>query len=704
MTTLDTMGLAMPGNASLTPGLGVSIRTDNFVLEERRVSAVSGSRLTLDQQTRYSIKPGYGYFLTGALWMLDSPGEWYFNPSTGDLYVWMPDGAAPDGRVSLNTLSIGADLKNKAYVDLIGLNIAHVGTGAQLSTATTVRLRNVAISEISGFGIEADSSRSCAVEWSSIAKTGLDAIKAIGGGTKGFTISDSSVTDSGSLARTDGWRKLPRPALAAINVGPNATISRNQIIGSANNGMFLGQDSTVENNRVSRACMVLNDCGGIYTNFAGANASIVGNVVNNIGGGLHGDLTKNISQTAGIYLDDHAHDIKVVGNTVTGAAYGVLIHNAYNSTVSGNLIFGNNRYQIWMQEQTGKVRANGDIYGNRIESNQLVPVAGGPSVFMESYIGDTGDFAVFSNNHYSALLSPRPIGESWPTGSISYNFSEWQASGQDTGGRVSLPVGYASFLSKGGNIVPNGNLANNRTGWTWWNSTAPYGQIAVLNCNFGPCLRLAAGATATILSSPNFSVTAQQWYRVSFDAATSNADQPISVLVRRGGGSANYDPLVPGPESFPGSTDWRRYSFVFQSAQTTIAHDPATGELGARVDFEGIQPGSSITVARLEVVPLTRSEAAMQLRLQLNPSSSSASIPCSPQDEAAGLCDKFVYLTNGSAVNWSSAVEPLSGHAIYSLDTSLVDTDGDGVADAQDACPANAAGRSRGFAWLRIDQ
>ena len=147
------------------------------------------------------------------------------------------------------------------------------------------------------------------------------------------------------------------------------------------------------------------------------------------------------------------------------------------------------------------------------------------------------------------------------------------------------------------------------------------------------------------------------------------------VVRRGGGGSAGYENLMPTPESFSGSTTWRRYSFVFQAVKTVIANDPATGERGARVDFQDIQPGSSLTVATLEIVPLTRSQAAMQLRLQNNPSGSSTSIPCSPDDEAGNLCNKFVNMTDDSPLDWSSLVPAYSGNAIYTRDMTLVDTD-----------------------------
>lgn len=705
-TALDTAGLTLPPDGNLMPGLNASVRTWTFALEERKVASVSGSRLTLDQATSYLIKRGYGYFLTGALWMLDSPGEWHFDSSTGDLYVWMPDGAAPGNRVSFNSLTVGVNLQSKAHLQLVGLKIRRVGTGVQLRATNNVRLKHVNLAELSDYGIQADNSRACTVEQSSITNTGLDAVSAVGWDTTGFTISDSRVIDSGALARKDGWRKLPRPARAAIDVGPNARISHNEVRGSANNGIFAGTNSSIEKNYVESACLRYNDCGGIYANYAGNDSSIVGNVVKTVEGHLVGLPEEWPTQAVGIYLDDGGTGIEVRKNTVTNAEYGLQIHNSNNSKVSENLFFGNRRYQIWMQEKTAKLRANGDIFGHQIESNVLVPISGGPSVFMESEIGDTGDFATFSGNHYSGLLSPRPIGEKWVNGSASYALDEWLARGQDADARVTQPIGYASFLTRGENIVPNSGFANNFAGWTWWNQNAPYARAALLNCDFGPCLQITAGASASLLASPNFSINGEQWYRVSFDAATSQPGQPINVLVRRGGGgSTNYEPLMPAAESFSGSTQWRRYSFVFRASKTVIADNPLTGgELGARVDFERIPPGSSLTVAHLEVVPLAPSQAALQLRLQLNSSGDHAIVPCAAEDETSNLCDKFIDVKDNRTVDWAAVVEARSGNALYTLDTSLLDTDSDGIADIQDACPTTPKGSSVNARGCEIDE
>lgn len=705
-TIVDTDGLPLPPHASLTPGLGISIRTRPWTMEERKVASISGTRLILDRTTFDPIQRGYGYFLTGALWMLDSPGEWYFDASKGDLYVWMPDGAEPGNRVSFSSLLTGVNLRGKGYIELTGFQISHVGTGALLGAASTnnIRLRNMTISEVADYGIEADGCQGCKVEHSTIARTGLDAVKALVSAS-GFSITDSLVTGSGALTRTDGWRKLPRPARAAINVGMNANISRNQIIDTANNGLFLGTKSTAEKNLVRRACLSFNDCAAIYGNFAGPNSSILGNVVDDVPGSLIGIPETLPNHVAGIYLDDGGAGFIVQENTVQGADYGIKVHNTIDSTLAENLIFGSRRFPLRMEEDTSIRRSSGDLHGNRVESNHFIPIASGPNVSLHSIIGDTDDFATFYGNRYSALISARVISEASPSGGASYTLAEWMAKGQDARARAKEPAGYASFLSAGANIIPNGSLSNGYTGWTWWSQVAPFPQGAVSDCSFGRCLQVTAGGSTSVFSSPNFSVTEGEWYRVTFDAAALQGNQAVTVRVRRsGGGPFAYEPLMPAGDSFLLSTDWRRYSFLFRALKTALANDPTIGNKGARVDFEIFQPGSSIHIARLEMVPLTLSQSAQQLRLQLNTSTDSAVVSCSSSDEDSGLCDKFAYMDDDSAVDWSSLIDPLSGKALYTRDMTLVDADGDGVADSQDTCTDTAPGAAVNASGCAFDQ
>ena len=705
-TTLDAANLVLPAGASLSPGLGAAMRTIDWAIEERVVTAVNGKRLTLGSLTGYDIQPGYGFYLTGALWMLDSPGEWFFDSAASMLYVWMPDGTAPGGRVSATGIALGADLSDKTNVVVKDIAIRRTGSGVALTRATAITLAGVSIADVADYGVSADNCFQCQIQRSSVARVGLDAIMVRGARASGFSLTDSSIAESGASSRVNGWRMLPRPSYGAVySPGPATNVARNMVDGAAMLGVYVGPGATVADNYFGNMCLVLNDCGAIYAAHDGGNAIIRGNVVETVLGNLAGLPGTPQLRAVGIYLDDLNTGSVVSGNSVTLADFGIQLHNASGATVANNLLFGNRRQQLFLQEGSAVLRSVGDVYGNAVNANTIVPTASGPGVFSLSEVGDTADFATFSGNHYSALLSPRVISEASPTTGGSYTVAEWQTAGRETGARVTQPVGYAAFLAGSANLVPNGNFANNTAGWTYWNQTSPLASMALRTCSFGPCLELRAGASATLLSSPNFSVTAGQWYRVSFDAAAGQTGQAINAVVRRGGGgTTGYEYLMPAVESVVGNAAWQRYSFTFQATKTVVAGDPVTRELGARVDFQGNQPGTTLSVARLEMVTLTPAQAALQIKLLLNRGTTAASMNCASLGVSGSLCNSFVYFEDDSPVVWPATVNALSGRAVYTRDTSLADSDGDGIADQQDACPSTAAGLAVNARGCAINQ
>jgi hypothetical protein len=145
-----------------------------------------------------------------------------------------------------------------------------------------------------------------------------------------------------------------------------------------------------------------------------------------------------------------------------------------------------------------------------------------------------------------------------------------------------------------------------------------------------------------------------------------------------------------------------RFTFSFQAIKTikTIkAGDPVT-DLGARVDFERNLPGTSLTVARLEVVALTTAQAqTAQIKLLLNPANVVANKDCTALAVAQNLCGAFLQMKGNNPMLWPTPMAALSGRELYTRDTSLLDPDGDGIADVQDICsgtpvssPVNASG------------
>jgi len=81
VSTYVTTGadLKLPAGATLTAGTKIRIRTNAWVLDERDISAVSGTRLSLSTPTTYPVDAGWGFYLLGQLWMLDAAGEWHYD-------------------------------------------------------------------------------------------------------------------------------------------------------------------------------------------------------------------------------------------------------------------------------------------------------------------------------------------------------------------------------------------------------------------------------------------------------------------------------------------------------------------------------------------------------------------------------------------------------------------------------------------------
>jgi len=703
-STYLTMGsdVALPTGASITPGLRVHMRSEGWHIDRRRVTTVSGQRVYFDALTRYRFRQGWGYFFTGASWMVDSPDEWHFDPSARMLRVWMPDSANPGDRVTVSSLAIGIDVSGMSNVNVDSIAVRNARIGVMLNGATNVSASNLRVEDTEDEGISANGSLRCRIDGNRISRTGLDAVQGKGDSqpsAENLAVRGNSIVDSG-VQRVDGEVvSLPAPSQAAINAGMNSTISQNRIEAAGYSGIRSHLSGTIQNNSVSLSCLSLNDCAGIYVDHDGSGSTIEGNLVRDSLGNSAGTMRPG-SLSVGVYLDDGVSNVTVRSNTVRGGEYGIMIHNGHDNVLDSNTLFGTRLQGLWIPEDLNVRRAAGDVWNNTVKRNTFVPMNGNPAIVQSSIFGDVHDFATYEENVYVALLNPIVASESWPGGSSMYTFAQWQsaktatgvARGLDINGRALTSLGYASYKILGGSVSPNGNLANGITGWTRWSEANPIAQLYQEISPVGPSLRIVSGATMSLLASPNFSVRSDQWYRVSFDAKTGAAGQIISLLLRRGGGgTAGYEWLVNGYSTFVGSTQWTRYSYLLKPTKTIVANDPNTDELGARLDFSRISPGQSLAVANLEMVPISSAEATLKVDMVTNASvSSTQSVDCPDKSTIPSLCNMYVRFSDGTPVSWPYNLPALGKEIIYTRDSTLVDTDKDGIADSQDRCAGSS--------------
>ena len=706
--------LALPAGSVIGSGTQVRIRSNAWTVEAKTVSAVAGARLTFTTPTAYPLKAGWGYYLVGQLWMLDAPGEWYYDAITRTLYAWMPDSRAPGATVVTSRLATGIDLESRRYITLDGLVVKAVGTGINLKNSAGMVLRNSLVEDASDYGVNAANSQGTLIEANTFARIGIDGIVGqddILPSANGMWVANNVLSDIGVVMNGQSPLSLPRRVRAAIRPGAFATVTGNSITNTAYIGIWPLANSSVTNNSIYGACSVLDDCGAIYVSGPNNNSTIAGNLVLRARGALPGKSPDAAyTQAQGIYLDDYASGVKVLGNTVTDTDSGIQLHVASNNTVSGNKLYGNRNNQLWLQETHNDINPLGDLSGNTITANQIAPTsARARGIYLDTVIANTSRFGSFDQNRYLDSVFPLVAEERTPLQVTRYTLPDWRSAATagvarnlDANGSGTSQTQFASVLMNGSNIVPNGQLASNTAGWTSWNEIKPLGTLSRIACTPGWCARYVAGASPGILSSPNFSTTSGTWYRLSFDAATGVDKQLLNVVVRRGGGGSNgYESLSDRSLNVMASRSWTRFSVVFKATKTILAANPLTMDLGARVDFQNMAPGTNVSVGNLELVPIVPAEALTRSDILINLGFNAVQTDCPSRNTQPALCSIYARLSDSQPVSWPVYQGPRSAEIVYTRDARLVDTDGDGIPDGQDVCPVTAAGlgvNSRGCA------
>lgn len=696
--------LQVPAGAQIAPGTRVITRINSWFLHETTVTAVEGNRLRLAAPTHYPALKDWGYLLVGQPWMLDRPREWVYDAAARQLQLWMPDSAAPPAGLSAIVLPTGVDLQGRSNVVIDGLVVRRTGVGVNLAQSNAVQFRNGVVEDTADFCLVAAGSTNNTVEGSRFARCGTDAIAGetnTVGEARGLVVRGNVVRDAAVQLQGETPVSLPRRSRGAIVAGSHSVVADNIVVNSGYIGIRIHGGSRVEGNFVYGACSTLDDCGGIYT-WLSSNVTIRSNVVVRSRGYLPG-LPPAERRTAaqGIYLDETTVDSRVDNNTVIDTDHGIQLHVSSRNTLSGNRLFANRRSQIWLQSTRNKENTAGDVVGNDVTGNQIAAVLpGSVGIWLSNSIGPTGAFGTINHNQYADRSSTTAVLDSTPAGPRAYTLAQWQATttgdlpaGRDSAGSGASATPYSAYRVAGANIVPNAGVTADLAGWSTWSATAPQPVLLRAACPQGWCLTLQAGGSTSLVASPAFSVVAGQWYRLTVDVRADQDNQPVVLVVRRGGGGSNsYESLSDRSLQTTAGRNWRRHTVSFQATKTVNARDPVTGDIGARLDIEGVLPGSSITLANPELVPMTLSATALLSGALVNVGSSDIQSACPLPAAQAAACTGLVRLSDHSPMVWPQWVPARSAVLYYGQDQTLADSDRDSIADSQDSCPGTPAG------------
>jgi hypothetical protein len=251
------------------------------------------------------------YYLEGIKEALDYKNEWFFDSTTRELFVKLPNDVKPtDGKVKMSRREKAIDLSNKNYIHI--KNLAVFGGTVEIEGKGTL------LYEVSSFygsmtrGINPNFNsgvNAIDIGWNAVDTTIEKCEIGFGDGTgiwdsaTGTTIKNNYIHDFDFLGSYD--------APLMVRGRANAKILNNVVTRGGRDALqIISKGSEVAWNDFSHSNLIADDCALLYTISPDLNMEIHHNWFHDAEG--RGKLKK----AAGIYLDNSAGDVRVYRNVV----------------------------------------------------------------------------------------------------------------------------------------------------------------------------------------------------------------------------------------------------------------------------------------------------------------------------------------------------------------------------------------------------
>lgn len=709
-TVIDTKGLQvssqivvgdlkLPSGGSIGPGTKLKLRPLDWEINDYAVTAAGTNTISIAPNTRLPLsQAGWGFYFYDALWMLDSPGEWFFDSATQTIYLWTSANKNPGNKVSVATIKTAIDLKSKSNILVENMEIDGASTGIDISLSTNITLQSLNVHNINSNAINATQSVDATIVANRINRVADSGVSGIDANKSTNALIENNVLEEiGAFVKAGKRISLPMTTKFGIHAGKEAIIANNSLSDIGGNAIEGGINNDIDSNIIQRSCLNITDCGAIYS---GNTSMIQKNLITEAPGSLEGTPDGTYNHTNGIYLDEGGYGISVIGNTVKGATHSVQLHRASQSTISNNIFYGTDSHIIYQNESS---LINGGVFGNIITNNQLFPTKQySVAVHSISTQGAVDNFASYDGNHYSTIHSPIIVSESGLEASKQYTLLEWQnaktkagiARNNDLNGGNPAPLPSFALGLVSNNFMPNADFSAGLEGWITWNAAAPYASKNLEGCLpvSVNCIHVSAGASMTLVHSPLFPITKGKLYRVTFDLKSTVTTGYLYPQVLFAGGPNKYQSLMKDPIRLPASTEWERHSFIFEATGT--ASSPTIKELGARFDINGLPANQNLWLANLEIANYNPGTLGPTITdLLVNTTDAIKTMDCPTRLNNPSLCSNFVIFPEASVAVWPILVPPRSGRIVFTQNFSLLDTDSDGIADSQDDCTQTINGQ-----------
>jgi hypothetical protein len=322
----------------------------NFIMPVASVDPAT-KILTLQKDCGYDLHPHNRYFVQNALEELDAPGEWYIDRETETLYFWPPVATVGEVRIPKLTTFIRMAAGTK-HVTIRGLSFTGcTETALGLNETEHCTIAGCILTEVGGWngsGITISGKNNLATG-NDVSFTGVTGIS-LGGGDR-LTLSPANNIADNNHVHHPGAIQKNGPGIAIGGVGNKVT--HNYIHHTPRMAVqFSGNNLVIDYNHMHHTVLETQDGGAVYTGgrdwISSRGTSLKYNFIHDtIGVGQGKDGLTHPHFTWGIYMDDNAGGLDIVGNIVARSARAALhLHNGRDHIIENNIFVDGGERQV----------------------------------------------------------------------------------------------------------------------------------------------------------------------------------------------------------------------------------------------------------------------------------------------------------------------------------------------------------------------
>jgi len=371
--------------------------------------------------TQYNPLDGYGFFIQNHPATLDTFGEWYYDPTTKKLRVFVGGASVPT--VQIANIDHIISTSGKATFENLQIEGANQNGVNITGSDVTVNACNIKYCGKNGV-YQTSSFNNYTITNNTITFCNNSPVYFQFGGST-HTISNNILTDSGLIAGAGNYGDLGQEGI--IDMGSNVTISNNTLQRIGYSGIRFANKANIliEKNLIDTYCLVKDDGGGIYTwNNAAVpdvptNNVVRYNIILNAIGNASG-TDKTTPEAYGIYMDDNSSQVQILNNTIAYCYYAIVFHNGHHMSLLGNNVYDSHAIALFWKDNAAV-----SITGQNVQDNVFYAKSGQNSARFWDVDGGPGNsiasFGVFDNNYYSRDINV--IYPTFGTGAINNTYS-----------------------------------------------------------------------------------------------------------------------------------------------------------------------------------------------------------------------------------------------------------------------------------------